>query len=263
MYKVLFLLVLFTSLSFSSFADNIAFFYALDQDFAVFEKQSASARQLVKIGSREISILTFGSNTIYAVKMGSGSVETAVSVQGLLARFRCDLAISLGPVGSLNDEIKIGEWVRPHFVTAYQHGSQSSLGFQLAKNSVFTLFFPPSFTSIIPRSWREVKSVKIASGEIFVNSNKFRTVLANQSQADAVDMNLFGLQAVLQDHQIPHAAWRIVSDRADNTAGEDFRNFVQNYHGEGGLLVMELIKALPPNPNSPQSYDNIRKLIGN
>ena len=74
-------------------------------------------------------------------------------------------------------------------------------------------------------------------------------------------MNLFGLATVCADHQLPLTCWRIASDRADDNASEDFRKFVAGYDGAGGKAVAEIIKNLPANPNSPDTYQNIKKLL--
>ena len=66
----------------------------------------------VKIGARAVQRLRLGAQTVYAVKMGSGAVETAVSAEAVLARFRCDRAVSLGPVGALGEVLKPSDWLR-------------------------------------------------------------------------------------------------------------------------------------------------------
>ena len=93
-------------------ADELAFFYALDADFQALKSEAVATRQHIKIGDRSVQVLTLAKHKIYAVKMGSGAVETAASAQAVLARFRCDRAFSLGPVGGLADELEIGKWYR-------------------------------------------------------------------------------------------------------------------------------------------------------
>ena len=54
---------------------------------------------------------------------------------------------------------------------------------------------------------------------------------------------------------------RVASDCADDNASEDFKKFVADYDGAGGKAVAEIIKNLPPNPNSPEAYPNLRKIL--
>ena len=71
-------------------------------------------------------------------------------------------------------------------------------------------------------------------------------------------MNLFGLATVCTDHRLPLVNWRIVSDKADDNAGKIFGNLPSLTRGEGGKALAELIKNLPPNPNSPESYPSCK-----
>jgi adenosylhomocysteine nucleosidase len=243
-------------------ADEIAFFYALDADFQALKSEAVASRQPVKIGDRSIQVLTLAKHKIYAVKMGSGAVETAASAQAVLARFRCDRAFSLGPVGGLADELEIGKWYRVASIVPYQKGSWTSAGFQST-----TLPASPGADLLakvaLPKLFEGVKSITVASGEIFVASSDYRQQLRQRAQADAVDMNLFGLLTVCAAHHLPVINWRIVSDKADDTAGEDFRKFTQTYDGAGGRALAELIRNLQPNPNSPESYPELDKLLRN
>lgn len=241
-------------------ADNVAFFYALEADFQKLKSEGTVARQPIKIGSRSIETIVLGKHKIYCVKMGSGTVETAVSSQALLSRFRCDRAYSLGPVGGISDDLQIGRWYVIGSVTNYQKGNWTNSGFQLGKESM-SKSSETTEKVTVPSLFREIPSISVASGEVFVASTRYREELRERTKAVAVDMNLFGLITVCNDHHVPLTNWRIVSDKADDNASTDFRRFVETYDGAGGKAVAELIRNLPPNPNSPQSYPNLQKLL--
>ena len=92
-------------------------------------------------------------------------------------------------------------------------------------------------------------------------STSQRARLASETGAQCVDMNLFGLASACAEHRVPLVCWRIVSDRADDRAGEDFKAFTTQYDGAGGRLLAGTIRKLPPNPNSAASYPALRELI--
>ena len=242
-------------------ADEIAFFYALDADFQALKSEAAATRQPVKIGDRSVQVLSLAKHKIYAVKMGSGAVETTASAQAVLARFRCDRAFSLGPVGGLSDELEIGKWYRVVSVVPYQKGSWTGSGFQPNKDSANTGEEDALAKLALPKLFSGLKPITVASGEIFIASSDYRQQLREQTRAEAVDMNLFGLLAVCAGHHLPLINWRIVSDKADDKAGEDFRKFTETYDGAGGKALAELIRNLPPNPNPPKSYPELDKLL--
>jgi nucleoside phosphorylase len=257
--KILTLMILLTAPL--VYAEDIAFFYALDADLQALKAEASIARQPIKVGDHNIQVLNLARHKIYAVKMGSGAVETAISAQALLAKFRCDRAFSLGPIGALSDELQIGKWYRVSSVTAYQKGSWTTSGFQLNKASAMSLPGEKESQLALPAFFQNLKPVAVASGEIFIASNNYRQQLRETTGAGAVDMNLFGLVSVCSNHRVPLINWRIVSDKADDNAGEDFRKFTQTYDGAGGKALAELIRNLPPNPNSPQSYPELEKLL--
>ena len=240
-------------------ADTVAFFYALDKDLETLKVEAQLAGQSLKIGGRGVQTLSLGAHRIYAVKMGSGAVETAASAQALLARIKCDEAFSVGPVGGIADKLEIGTWHNVTAATAYQKGSRTKTGFQLSGGAEWKLTNSPPTN--LPALFQKLDGIQIASGEIFVASDNYRVQLHETTKADAVDMNLFGLLTVCADHKLPVCCWRIVSDHADDNASEDFRKFVANYDGAGGKAVAEVIKNLPANPNSPDSYPNLRKIL--
>jgi adenosylhomocysteine nucleosidase len=246
-------------LSLRIFADEIGIFYALEQDWDRIKTQAQSVNGMTKVGSRSIETVRLGAHQVYGVKMGAGVVESAVSAQALLSRFRCDLAISLGPIGSLVEDLKVGQWCQVTNVVAYQKGTQTRSAFQRGERTQFALPFPNWVKEMVLEN--SLKKITVASGEAFIASERFRNELRDSTQAQAVDMNLFGLLSVLESYQLPHIALRVVSDLADDAASEDFKQFIAQYKGEGGNRVAQLITNLPPNPNSPDTYPALKKLL--
>lgn len=232
--------------------DAIGFFYALDADLQGLKSLAQEIGPSTKIGSRSIQRLQLGTHGIYAVKMGSGAAETAASAQALLSRFRCDWAFSLGPAGSLSDAAETGRWYRVGRVMAWQGGKTD-----LAWNTDWPRF--P--VADLPTPLETTSTISVASGELFISTTSERDRAKATTQADAVDMNSFGLALVCADHGVPLFSWKIISDRADENAAGDFRAFVTTYSGEGGRSLAEIIRALPANPNDPATYPAIGQLL--
>ena len=235
----------------SAWGDTIGFFYALDADLKGL-KTSAQYLGQATVGSRSIQRLQLESHTIHAIKMGSGAVETAASAQALLGRTRCDWAFSLGPAGALSDAVSIGTWHRVEQVKAWQRGDANS-----SWHTDWTRFPVTNF----PAPLQTTSTLTVASGEQFISTTSERDRVQALTQADAVDMNSFGLALVCADHGVPLFSWKIISDRADENASETFRWFVSTYSGEGGQALAGIIQALPANPNDPASYPAIRQLL--
>lgn len=232
--------------------DTIGFFYALDADLQALKTQAREMGQSTRVGSRSIQRLQLGPHTIYAVKMGSGTVETASSAQALLSRFRCDWAFSIGPAGALSDEMEAHQWHRVGSVTAWQTANP---------DKTWRTDWSRFPVEVLPPPLQTTSTIAIASGEQFIATTGERDRLQAMTQADAVDMNSFGLALVCADHGVPLFAWKIISDHADEFALATFRSFIATYSGEGGAALAGIVQALPANPNDPASYPAIERLL--
>ncbi len=232
--------------------DTIGFFYALDTDLQALKTQARELGQATRVGSRSIQRLQLGTHTIYAVKMGSGTVETAASAQALLSRYRCDWAFSIGPAGALSDGMEAHQWHRAGQVAAWQTGNPDKTW------STDWARFP---VKDLPPPLQTTSTIAIASGEQFIATTAERDRLQAMTQADAVDMNSFGLALVCADHGVPLFAWKIISDHADESASATFRSFIATYSGEGGAALAGIVQALPANPSDPASYPAIERLL--
>lgn len=99
------------------------------------------------------------------------------------------------------------------------------------------------------------------SSEVFVDDSKLRTEMAATTEGDVVEMNLEGLLAACDNHGVSGLHLRVVSDHANEMAEQSFAAFCKNYRGDGGKLVAGVLKELPNDPKSINSYDQLKKLI--
>jgi nucleoside phosphorylase len=237
-------------------ADSLAFFYALDADLSALAKAGRVQGAPRVFNGQSVTTVRIGAHDIFAMKMGSGTARTATAAATLFAKMPCDLALSTGPAGDVSDRFAVGQWIRISEIVAYQEGAETQAGFVLGKGAARKLESP---RIPMPKSWNDLASARIASGETFVSSASFRRKLSGV--ADAVDMNLAGLTVACAEAGVPLACWKVISDRADERAGEDFAEFVKKYDGEGGRRIAEVVGSLPKNPAKPASYENLNRLL--
>lgn len=242
-------------------ADDIALLYALDADLAEFKETAQETGRPTVIGTRSIRRFQLVGHTIYTAKMGSGAVETAASAQALLTRFPCDYVLSIGPAGALSSNLSVGSWYRVNQVTAWQRGYEDATGYHLPESATQSLPWDKLVLLNSSNQYAGAKYIHVVSGEEFVATASKRSMVRSLVQADAVDMNTFGLSLVCTDHGVPLFVWRIISDHANEHASEDFRSFVTRYKGEGGRAIAEIIESIPPNPNTVDSYPSIRRFL--
>jgi len=244
-------------------ADNIAIFYALDKDLSALASPDLKPVRQQSVGDRTIHFYEFEDHTIATIKMRSGQVETAISAQALLAIFRADFAISIGPMAAFDESVEQGEIFYAKKVVNYQSGVATNSGVAPNESDHITLLPPQHIIAAIEQQFeRSITGISIASGELFVSSEEFRNELKNQYGTSAVEMNLFALSKALASHQVPSLHLRVVSDHGNSSASSDFREFVEEYEGELGSLVASLISDFPSNPTSPNSYEGLKRLLG-
>ncbi|MGB6222731.1 hypothetical protein [Haloferula sp.] len=265
-----FVVTLLISLTYLLFAselrgNQIAFFYALDADFKELKRELGGTVSTIEVGGTSISLIKSKGLTVVAAAMKPGPVETAVTAEAVLGRFPCRFAISVGPVGSLKDSVKVSEWGFIDSLVPYQKVSGNTEGSGsvetttiLFDTEIRELFNHPNLSDWKPE---DRPSWTASSGEKFIASSSERKQIQRIGGTEVVEMNLFGLDSALKRRRIKGVHLRVVSDHADESAHEDFLNFVESYDGLGGRLCADVLKRLAPDPNSPTSYRGLRSLI--
>ena len=242
----------------SALASGVLWLYALEPDEPAFAKEVGQPLRVVDLASVRGSEYRSGSHRVLAVRMGSGCTRTAAVAAAALARFPCDRILTTGVAGTLDDAAaRPGAWVRIAKVVAWQQGSWNPEGFAraaAAETRVDSGNGPAG-------EWDGFPAVGSASGEGFVAATTFRSDLFRDTGCAVVEMNLFGLQAALGDRKLPCLHLRVVSDRADDRAQEDFRVFARAYDGRGGRLAAAWVRALPADAKSPSAYPALRGLL--
>lgn len=245
----------------SAYAGTIGFFFALDEDKSAFEAAAGNPiRTMNLVGGTVAFEYRVGAHRVVAAKMGSGCVSTAVTVARVLALNPMDRIISTGPSGGISDEAGIGSWYRIGEVAAWQQGRAGEGGRVFpSEGALRTVAWNPDDWP--EGAWKTMSATKLVSGEVFVASGEKRGELARGFGAALVEMNAFGLLAAAEGSPAKILILRVVSDRADERASEDFSAFLKSYDGAGGKMVAELVKALPVGKDEPAAHDALRELI--
>lgn len=235
--------------------DSIGFLYALEEDFKVLRGQAPTTT--IAVNGTKIHVFRLGPHRVFATRMGAGNVETALNTANLLAKYPCDWVVSAGPAGTLSTEYVIGDLVRIVKVVGFQRGTWTKGGWILAEAATVSLSESvldlPLLASAVPD--------KIASGDAFIANSSISARIRAESGCNLVDMNSFGLAEGCAKAGVPLAIFKIVSDRADESADLDFKNFIATYGGSLGEALREVIINMPVSKSSPDAFENIRKLL--
>lgn len=242
-------------------AGTVGWFFALDEDQTAFEREVGPPLRVLRLaGGTVASEYSVGPHRVVAAKMGSGCVTTAVTVARVLALRPVDRVVSTGPAGWLGPDSRVGEWFRIEETVAWQQGRAAEDG-RLLPAAGAERRVPFVAAEWPDGAWLEMPVARLASGEVFVASAAARGELANSRSVGLVEMNAFGLLAALDGTPVRALLLRVASDRADESAGEDFAAFLAAYDGEGGRLVAALLRALPVGEDEPLAHPGLRELL--
>ena len=240
-------------------AADIAWFYALGEDLAAFEKLAGRALRSVTNGSVTMHHYQIGPHKICAAKMGSGCCVTANTAATCLALFPASHVISTGPAGGLHGNEEMGHWIAVNKVIAWQKGKAT--GGRIVSSESATQTLTLNAKDWPNGAWQQFPAAALASGEAFVCSAEMRDRIAADSGARAVEMNAQGLVSAVAGRAVKVLILRVISDHADESAEQDFSAFLQQYDGRGGALVYEIVKAMPGQASEAAGHESLKKLL--
>jgi len=257
MKRIFHLIAVVILLSDSSYCRNVGFLYALEKDRNQFLLEIGGQVQKIDKNGKIIEFVHHRESKIYLKNMGSGAVRTAVSTESLLGATNMDLVISVGPVGLLDHSFSVEDILVVSRVLPWQTIEDLSIASPKSFKALL-----PQMPKGIPMSFLEnYKRVSAASGEAFIKSTELKNRIRTTTDAEVVDMNLFGLLVALDQRDIPSLHVRIISDEADENASQDFAQFRDTYNGKLGKLVAELIINLPSDMTDPENYPELEELF--
>lgn len=218
------------------------------------------------IGCRIYSEGTINNIEIVVVFSRWGKVASAITATTLINKFNVDFILFTGVAGAVNNHLNIGDVVvgsglyqhdmdaRPFF-DKYQIPLTSTIIFEpkpsdIEKAKSAAQRFINNIRSIIDTSLLEKYSIfepsvhtgLIASGDKFIanpNTHADLNPNANEMKTLAVEMEGSAVAQVCEDHNIPYAIIRIISDKADHSAVIDFQSFVQDIASQYSLGIVQ------------------------
>lgn len=172
-----------------------------------------------------------------------GKVSAATTATLLIERFGADAIVFTGVAGGLGAGVKVGDVVVAE--DFLQHDLDVSPLFpryevpaygrsRFACDPALSQALAQSVSSALAQDFASARLHRglIASGDRFVCGAEEATGLQQRlrtagHEALAVEMEGAAVAQVCADHGLPFAAMRTISDRADDTAHQDFAQFVQ------------------------------------
>ena len=224
---------------------------ALDYEIDVLKSAMVDCKE-VDFAKRHFYIGKISGKEVVLVKCGVGKVNSAITAQMMIDRFNITCIINTGVAGSLNAKIDIGDIVIAEDAV-YHDVENIAFGFdrgQVPYEDV--MFFPMSkkladtAEEISKRINPDIKVFRgrIASGDQFIADKKTKDNIVEWFNPLCVEEEGCPMAHTAYENDIPCLIIRAISDKADDSAEEDFPTFAQKAAKHSAKLLLEMIEKI-------------------
>ena len=221
---------------------------ALEQEIEGLVKELTECRNET-FASMKFHIGKLGEREVVIVQCGIGKVNAAICAQILIDRYNVQLIINTGAAGSLNNAINIGDIVISDRVVHHDMNSVK-LGAEYGRVPGLPLYYEAdkdisdAFEKICRTQFPEINVFRglIASGDEFVSDIEGKKRILSNFDALCAEMEGAAIAQCAYVNNIKFLIIRAVSDKADNSAEEDFPTFLKMAGARSKKMIITLIK---------------------
>lgn len=185
---------------------------------------------------------------VVVVVSGIGKVNAAVCTQILIDEFQVEAVINTGIAGSLDAQIDIGDIVVSadlvqHDVDAVNFGYEPG---QIPGMSTFSFAADEQMIRLAEKVCREVNPDihvfcgRIVSGDQFISERAVKERITEQFHGLCTEMEGAAIAQAAYLNQIPFVIIRAISDKADDSASEDYPAFEK----KAAMHSIRLVKGI-------------------
>lgn len=195
--------------------------------------------------------------TLYLTTCGIGEIRAAAAVQMLSDLFDVEAVLNFGFVGALDPTLNVGDLVIAESVCHHQfdisgvdgnlpgvYDGMESPYFELDKGAIERV------CAALPRPFR---TVKVASGDLFVALSQDKKRIADAFGAEICEMELAGIAVVAKRNGVPVFSLKVVSDNADESATVSFASVLEKGLTKYEEVLPDVLKALGAHGNPPSA----------
>lgn len=223
--------------------NKIGFVIADDSEFAPVEKHCANlnGKSYVLHSKKYCEFEQFG-KTFIAVLCGTGKVNAAMACTELLIKSAPDCVINFGLSGAVNGvhrhEIVLGK-------TFIEHDFDlTPLGYKLGEKPSQTYIYHGDDMLNKRLGDENTALCNFVTGDCFVTSAQLRDKLIAEFDANCCDMETAAIASVCHDFNTPFASLRYLSDGADESAKESYREINDLQEDTLLRIVLDSVKSL-------------------
>lgn len=231
--------------------NKIGIIGAMDLEVATLKKNMLVKRTTKKAGM-EFLEGTISGVEVVVVKCGIGKVNAGMCVQILADCFAVTHVINTGVAGSLRAEINIGDIVistnavyhdMDVTVFGYQLGEVPQIGRQdFPADERMQTLAKSSCEKVNPDI--QVFAGRVVSGDQFISSKEVKEHLIQTFDGLCTEMEGAAIAHAAYLNEIPFVIIRAISDKADDSAQEDYPTFEKKAAEHCASLIMDMVTAI-------------------
>lgn len=223
---------------------------AMEVEVARLKQDMEIQREVKKAGMEFCEGILMGQAAV-VVRSGIGKVNAAVCTQILVDEFQVDAVINTGIAGSLNAEINIGDIV---ISTDVLHHDMDAVNFgyepgQIPQMDVFSFTADEKLAAKAEAVCNEVNPEikvfrgRVVSGDQFIADKAVKNRITEQFHGFCTEMEGAAIAQASYLNDVPFVIIRAISDKADDSATEDYPTFEKKAVEHSVRLVEGLLKA--------------------
>lgn len=189
---------------------------------------------------------------VVLVRSGIGKVNAAICTQQLIDLFSVDAVINTGIAGSLDARINIGDIVLS--TDALQHDMEATaFGYPVGVIPQMETSAFPADNELITIAKDACLSVnpdisvftgRVVTGDQFIAAKEKKEWLITTFSAMCTEMEGAAIAQTAHLNHVPFVIIRAISDKADDSASEDYPSFEKKAISHTTKLVCEIAKRL-------------------
>lgn len=220
---------------------------AMDEEVAKI-KEAMSEVTVTSVAGMDFYQGKLGGRDAVVVRSGIGKVNAGMCTQILADRFAVTAVINTGIAGSLRNEINIGDIVLS--TDSVQHDVDASgFGYPLGQiPRVDTYSFPADeeLRNLALECNKKVNpeiqafTGRVVSGDQFISDKAKKQWLIEQFNGSCTEMEGAAIAQAAYLNGIPYLVIRAISDKADDSAGMDYKEFEEKAIRHSVNLLLEM-----------------------
>ena len=227
-----------------SFAKNIAIIGAMDCEIENIQKQITS-KKVQKFNNFEITKGKLGKNKVILSISGVGKVNSAITTQFIIDKYKPDYIINTGIAGSLDKNFKKGDIVVAEKMIQHDFDLTDFGGAKGYMDTGINPDEPTVFNSdkdlmdLFLKNF-DAKKGTILTGDTFIGNKNYKQKLNKQFKAHAIDMESAAIAQTAQLNNIPIIVIRTISDSSDV---EEYKKNKLIYAKKSAQIIIDFIEA--------------------